>query len=383
MNLLSKDELRTLMEKLEGPCVSIFMPTYRTLPETKQNTIRFKNLLRGAEERLRACGLRMVEVKKLLKPAKALIKDSIFWQYQRDGLAAFISPEVFRYYRLPLHFEELLVVTDRFHIKPLLNLFSNDARFYILTLSQNKVRLFECTRRNVNEVDLKGVPRSLGEALKYDEPEKQLQFHTRTPRGTGLRAAIFHGQGVGIDDNKDNILRYFRQIDHGLRELLREERAPVVLAGVEYLLPIYREANTFFHLMDNGIVGNPEGVRVEELHEQAWGIVEPYYLKEQQEVAAQYRQWTGSERASNDIKMIVPASYDGRLDLLFVAVGIQQWGSYDPETLTVHLHPEAEPGDEDLLDFAAIHTFLNGGRVYAVEPEKVPDKTPLAALLRY
>jgi len=30
MNILSKDELKTLMEKSKGPCVSIFMPTYRT-----------------------------------------------------------------------------------------------------------------------------------------------------------------------------------------------------------------------------------------------------------------------------------------------------------------------------------------------------------------
>jgi hypothetical protein len=38
---------------------------------------------------------------------------------------------------------------------------------------------------------------------------------------------------------------------------------------------------------------------------------------------------------------------------------------------------------EDLLDFAAVQTFLNGGTVYAVEPEKVSAETPLAAVLRY
>jgi hypothetical protein len=30
-----------------------------------------------------------------------------------------------------------------------------------------------------------------------------------------------------------------------------------VLAGVEYLLPIYREANTYPHLLAEGIHGNP------------------------------------------------------------------------------------------------------------------------------
>jgi len=47
------------------------------------------------------------------------------------------------------------------------------------------------------------------------------------------------------------------------------------------------------------------------------------------------------------------------------------------------VHEEAEPGDEDLLDFAAMQTLLNGGIVYAVEPQKVPDEALLAAVFRY
>ena len=51
--------------------------------------------------------------------------------------------------------------------------------------------------------------------------------------------------------------------------------------------------------------------------------------------------------------------------------------------MTVDLHPEPEPDDEDMLDFAAIHTLLNGGTVYTVEPEEVPDEALAAAIFRY
>jgi hypothetical protein len=47
------------------------------------------------------------------------------------------------------------------------------------------------------------------------------------------------------------------------------------------------------------------------------------------------------------------------------------------------LHEEAELGDQDLLDFAAVHTLLNGGTVYAVEPGRVPDGALLVAIFRY
>jgi hypothetical protein len=64
-------------------------------------------------------------------------------------------------------------------------------------------------------------------------------------------------------------------------------------------------------------------------------------------------------------------------------VGVQQWGLFNPSTSEIQLHQKHEPGDEDLMDFAAIHTVLNGGTVYAVEPEKVPGDAPLAAVFRY
>lgn len=383
MDFLEKNELKTLIQRCEGPCVSIYMPTHRMFPGTKQDPIRFKNLLREVEERLKVMGLRSSEAKRLLKPAKALIKDGLFWQFQADGLATFISSDLFYYHRLPLKFDELLVAAGRFHIKPLLPLLNHEGRFYILALSQNEVRFFQCTRYSVKEVEPVNFPRSLSEALKYDDPEKQLQFHTRAPAAGGERAAMFHGHGTGKDDAKDNILRFFHQIDDGLRPVLSQEKAPLVLAGVDYLHSIYREANSYPHLMDQGITGNPEELKGEDLHEQAWGILKPHFLKGREEAMAHYRQLAGGVQASKDLKQIVPAAYDGRVDVLFVAVGVQERGFYDLETRTVHLHTEPDPVDEDLLDFAAIHTFLNGGTVYALKPEEMPDEAPLTALFRY
>ena len=197
---------------------------------------------------------------------------------------------------------------------------------------------------------------------------------------------MFHGHGVAsADDPKDYISRYFHQVDEDLQDLLRDEQALLVLAGVDYLHPIYKEANTYPYLVGEGIEGNPEELCAEELHERAWAIVQPLFLAAQKEAAAEYKQFAGagSEQASNDLKEIVRAAYHGRVAMLFVAVGLQQWGTFDPETNTVRVHEEAEPGDEDLLDSAAVQALLNSGTVYAVEPEKVPDGASLAALFRY
>jgi len=383
MDILTNNEFKSLIKERGLYCISIYMPTCRASHEAKQNPIRFKNLLRNMEERLTGVGLRKREIDALLAPAEALVKDHLFWQYQSDGMAAFISPQRFSFYRLPALFKELLVIADRFHIKPLINLFANDGHFYILALSQNEVRLLQCSRHSAILIESEDIPGSMIEALGYDEPVKQLQFHTRTSGDIGDRSAIFHGHGAGKDTKKSDILRFFHRIDRGLNKILRDDPAPLVLAGVEYLFPIYREASNYPNLIEPGISGNPEGLKPEILQKQGCEIMEPYFLKAREEATARYKQLEGSGSASCDIKEITLAAYQGRIDTLLTAVGIQQWGIFDAATSSVHIHEEQKPGYEDLLDFAAAHTILNGGTVYAMKPEEIPDAVYMAGIFRY
>jgi hypothetical protein len=316
------------------------------------------------------------------------LQNAAFWQHQSNGLAMYTCAELFRYYRLPFEFRPLAIVGDRFHIKPLLPLVSVDGRFYVLALSQGEIRLLQCTRYGVSDVNLPRVPDSLADALKWDDPEKRLQFHTatRTPGAKGDRPAIFHGHGVAsADDPKDYISRYFHKVDKGLTALFAGERAPLVLAAVDYLHPIYRAANTYRRLVDAGIAGNPEALSVEELHRQAWAIVQPLFVAEQEQATDRYRQLAGvgSPRASGDLEEVVRAAYQGRVETLLVAVGEQCWGTFDPASNDVEAHSGRKPADQDLLDFAVIHTLFQGGDVYAIEPADVPSGTSVAAVFRY
>jgi hypothetical protein len=383
MDLLPGTELDKLTGKPRGACVSIFLPTHRAGAETRQDPIRLKNLLDEAEERLVARGLRTPETGRLLEPPRDLLADDAFWRHQGDGLALFLSSDEFRYYRLPLSFEELVVVADRYHLKPLLPLLVEDGQFYVLALSQNGVRLLQATRHTVEEVELKDVPESLADALNRDGQEKQLQFHTGTSGGGGSRPAVFHGHGIGDEGSKDDILRYFRQVDRGVWELLKGRWAPLVLAGVAYLLPIYREASAYPNLVDEGVTGNPEGLRAQELHEKTWEVMRTRFLKAQREAIVRYEQYAGTGLTSTDLETVVPAAYFGRVDLLFVTNGSHRWGIFDPAAGEARLHRKTEARDGDLVDFAAVQTLLNGGTVYALDPEEMPEEADVTSVFRY
>jgi hypothetical protein len=90
-----------------------------------------------------------------------------------------------------------------------------------------------------------------------------------------------------------------------------------------------------------------------------------------------------TELASSETREIVSAAYYGKVETLFVAVGIQQWGIFDPKKGNVQLHQKKEQGDTDLLDFAAVQTIMNSGTVYAEKQDMIPERTHIAAIYRY
>ncbi len=382
MTLLTRSSLNQLLEPTAWPCVSLYLPTHRLGPEIQQDPIRLKNLLREAERRLQSLGVRAPDVSELLGPAWRLQADGFFWRHQREGLAVFLSHTTHVHYRLPQPFDELVVVADRFHVKPLLSFLGADVHFYVLALSQNQVRLLEGSRFSVGEVEIDEMPADLREALGSKPLENQLQFHTGAPGVGGGRAAMFHGHGQGGEESKERLLEYFRRVDSALSRHLRDERSPLVLAGVEYYFSIYREANSYPHLVEGGIAGNPEAQTIDDLHGRALGLVSPLFEDEKRKAASRYRELAGTGRTSNRLEETVSAAIEGRVEVLFVAVGVQFWGSLDDSSRIVR-HETPEPSDFDLLDLAAVRTLLQGGTVYAVRPQAMPDDNPLAAILRY
>lgn len=107
--------------------------------------------------------------------------------------------------------------------------------------------------------------------------------------------------------------------------MLRGERNPLIIAAADYLHPIYREANTYRHLLNEGIIGNPDALSEETLREQAWAIVEPYFERGRTDALERYQEASAKGLATNVVKQVLLAAYDGRVATLFVAAGVQQW----------------------------------------------------------
>lgn len=383
-----------LMEIQDLPCISLFSNTYRYGADIQQNRMKLLNQVREVKRYLHAREPSTREpeaasltIASLLQPIYALLETRDFWLRADQSMAILCAPGSFHVYGLPFRVKEQIVIGSHFYLKPLLPLL-NDGSYFVLAMSQNEIRFFEGTRYSIHEVDLPpSVPKNLAEVLKYDQPDNQANHYSSSSEGSlgmdSRRSAIFYGQGVGTDDTKKDLLRYCQQIDRGLHELLHERQAPLALAGVEYLMSLYREANKYPHLVEHGIAGNPDQLSAETLRERAWDVVETYVLAEQQEAQARYRELAQTDQASSNVSEVVPVAYEGRIAALFVALDHEQWGTFDPATYSIEIHEDPVANDEGLLDLAARQTLLHGGSVFAVEQACIPDQTLVAAILRY
>jgi len=386
MNLVSKAELKELIKENKSPCVSIYQPTHRAGQETQQDPIRLKNLLSRAEQELVAQNQRSAEARKLLQPARDLLADSGFWQEQADGLAMFLAPGMFRYYRLPIAFQEELLVGNHFYLKPMIPMLTGNGQFYVLAVSKKQARLLQCNRDSFREVPVPGMPAGLAETLKYDVFEKQLQVHSSGPGRQGEQAGIYHGQGGAseMSTHKKEIARYFKEVDKALHRVLKNSHFPLVFAGVEYLYPIYEQANTYPHLIKDEIAGNPDQLCLADLHRRAWTILQPHFARGRQRDQQRFEAAWGTGLASCDIAEVLPAAFQGRVDVLFVDPSSRQWGTYVPASGQVQIHhKDPRSHSEDLLDLATVHTLIHDGMLYTKDAHSGPGDGPLAAIFRY
>lgn len=386
MALIHKSKFAELAQYKNDPCISFFLPTHRAGVEVNegQDQIRLKNHVQYAKNQLEERGLDERDINQMLQPARDLITNDYFWRHLSDGLAFFIAPDFFEYYALPIRFEDFDYIDDTFYLRPLMPMYNGDGHFFLLTLSQDGTRFFEGTRHTITEMQIDElVPEELRDVVGYDYEEKSLQWRSNAT-GMSASGSMFHGQGRNTSDDKNEIKRYCRAINDGLMEILHDQSAPLIIACVDYLFPIYQEVNDYKHLYPQHLSGNPEEKKPTELHEQAWEVVRSQFQQQRQNSLDQFSGFLAYNKASNDIKEIVGAAMNGRVDTLFLQNRTDAYGTFNPSNYEVKVEDAKHKDNTSLLNLAAIQTFLQEGKVYLLEPSEMPDQTTkVSAIFRY
>ncbi|MCJ7467278.1 MAG: hypothetical protein MUO53_11375 [Maribacter sp.] len=383
--MITKKKVLELSEIHSELCVSIFIPTHRAGKETisGKDALNLKNQLKDIKLKLGQQGMSVQDIEKFVKPVNDLVNDSEFWRHQSDGLVIFLSNNLYEKYTVPVYFEEFIYLSNEFYLKPLMPLFNGDGLFYLLTLKMDDVKFYEGTSHSITEIVVNDlIPSQLEDSVGYDYEQKSLQFRSQQGnKGQGM----FHGHGDSESELKNELVRYFREIDKGLMTILHDDqKPPLVVCCLDYHFPIYQEVNSYQNLFLQYISGNPADKDVFLLHEEAWELLQPYFRKTRQEKLDQFSQFIGMGKASSDLNKILPAALEGKVDTLFLENRADIFGTYNPSTQEINIQETHQIPNISLLNLVAMKVLIKGGTVYLLEKEDMRDSSSrINALFRY
>lgn len=372
--MITRENLLSLIRKQEDGNISLFLPMEIKGDSVKQNGLRFKNAVTRLTRRLRDQKIDRNRIDSLLDPLRERITDGDFWQHQDEGLAVFRNSNVLEMFRCPRSFREQIHWSPYFQITPLIPLMQENRPFYLLALNKNNIRLFRGNHEQLTQVILENTPVSFASFVENDEYERYQQ-----PRVISS-GSIFHGPPVD-DEEKWKFLTFLTQVENGVRDAIRREPHPLILAGTEAITARYRQVNHYSDLVEDTVAVNPESLDRRTLLKKAQEIWHPLIMQSIQSVAAEYGDRQAGNLASGEIGEVVPAARFARVDRLFIREGAEQRGTFNPDQNSVRIGNDGQ--SYDLINMAACKALDNGSEVYMLPAEMMPGRRQVAAIFRF
>ena len=384
MSGLNRDYANGLWINCHPPCLSLYQPTHRYAPGNQQDPIRFGNLVRELEESLLQ-QYSKDEIHQILEPFQALAKNHDFWNHSLDGLAVLAARGMFRVYKLQRPVDELAVVADSFHIKPLLRILQSADRYQILGLSRKQIKLFEGNRDALDEIEpAQGVPRTMIDALGEELTVPSQTVASYGGVGVG-HSPIHHGHGGGEPEVDIDAERYFRAVD---RAVMTQHSQP---SGLPLILAALPEHHHMFHsvshnpfLMRESIDSHPDALSsITELRQRAWQLMQPHYLARLDALVEEFGNAKADDLGDDDLAHVAKAVVGGRVSKLLIEACREVPGRINTETGNIEMSKLNNPKVNDILDDLGRLTLVMHGQVVVVPSERMPTKSGIAAIYRY
>jgi len=378
MHQYSTHQLLSLLDKHGPPCISLYQYTHRHHPDSLQDPIRYRNLLRQMEGSLQQKYDRK-EVRSLLEKFQPLSHDAEFWNHRTDGLAMLAAPDMFEVFELQRPVQENLIVADTFYLKPLLRISQSADRFQMLCLTRDRATLYEGNRDALDPVELIDTPQTLTEALGSEVTQQH-----QSVRSASGQTPIYHGVGQKKEEVDRDRDRFFRAVDRGVMENHSKPTGlPLMLVALkEYHTP-FRNLSRNPHLLSMGVDVDPGAISLDDLRALAWEQMEPLYLERLALLVREFEIARSRQLGFDDVDEVVAAATAGRVANLLIEADRQIPGRVDVQTGTIERGALCDPEIGDVLSDLAGIVLRMKGEVVIVPKQRMPTDTGVAATCRF
>ncbi|WP_201531010.1 baeRF11 domain-containing protein [Sphingobium sp. S8] len=368
IDLPTRAEFSLLAGLRADACISIYLKTTPVMQDTDASRIELGNLLREAVRQLETDSYDKKRMALLLDPLYDLIDDDDFWRYQANSLAIFVTADMLRTYRLANRLTSMVQVSDRPHLKPLFRAITFSHSAFVLAFSENAVRLVEIhPDLPPTIVKVPGLPRDAASALGKS---------TLNDRSFSRRIHGSQGQNVRFQ-------QYARQVDAALRGVLAGRETPLILAATGRLASVFRQVNSYPHLVSETIADSPDRLTEAELADLARPSLDHAYAEKIAQTRALFERRSGEGRSTTDISDAARAATFGAIETIVFDFDAVVPGFVDEETGAVDFVEEDDARAYGVVDEIVTRAFATGARVFAVRKKDLQPDATLAATLRH
>lgn len=368
IDLPSMTEFKSLATARADMCVSIFLPTTPLTQDVEASRIAFGNLVKAAHDQLTAAGADKRRLAALGEQLDDLADDDSFWRLQANSLAVLATPEKILTFRLANHVTELVQVSDRFHLKPLLRALTFSNAAYVLALSENDTRLIEVFPDLPAEViRVPDLPKDAANALGL------ATLNDRAPKR----------RITGSEGQKVRLAQYCRLVDAALRPVLSGSKLPLIIAATEPLASTFRSVSSHHQLLPDTLTDSNDRSTPGEIADAARPILDAAHARELAAFVEKFEQRSDSGRAITDISDAARAATFGSIDTLVVNMDGAVPGRIDEETGAVTFEKTESADSYGVVDEIVSRALATGATVLAARKEDIPGGGELAATLRF
>ncbi len=367
--------------KEDGPHISLYQPTHRSIPDNKQDPIVFKNLLRVIKNSLEQLpDFDLTDT--IMKPFYELKKDKEFWNHTSDGIAVLADMNKCIVYNLYSSVKELAVVADSFHIKPLIKAFQSAENYLLLGLSREYFTLYQGNRYGFEEIAIdQDVPRTMKEVLGDQLSDPYLSHGSYAGAGG---PTMYHGHGDVKREIDNDTEKYFRYVDSFVFENFSKiSKMPMILVSLMEYHSDFKKLSNNPYLLKEGISKSFESLDLDEIREKARLIIDAINMEKIQRLAESYTKAQAELLGSSDLEQVAKAAFEGRVETILIEEDRIVPGKIDYKTGGIKFGEINSPEYDDILDDLAELVLLNGGSVFVLSKDKMPAMTGIAAIYRY
>ena len=407
---VSPREVRSLLEPPAawgGPCLSLYLPTHRRVPDNLVDLPAFHHLVEALGATLEA-DLPAREVERLLRPFRLLADDRRFWQHAREGLALLSRDGRGRAFLLSRPVPPLALVTDRFHTLPLVRLAASLERFHVLALTSRSARVYEGAAWYdgrggaagpldvvplVHQVG--GVPEPTDRIAREEVVDEEVFQPHRVQRGMGIDGIVHGGAGSKDDDVDADTEIFLQHVDTTVGEQVsRPTGLPLVLVAGPRLAATFRRLARNPWLARDQVAKDPHLMTPETI---AAEVLPVFTAARDRRITHTLRAFSAArdrELAQADLSDVARSAVAGRVATLLIEADRFEPGWLDRRTGAIAADGEpprdlSRTGDEpagrteDLFGAVAETVILHRGTVMALARNQMPSESGVAAIYRY